>query len=349
MPKIIKIMPQFLKKSRLFPLLLLIAIIVVWIIRNSNDEPKNLVKISGQTMGTITYNIKYQEENGINYKKEIDSLLQDFNQSLSTYIPDSEISQFNKGNIHKFSSSYFYPVLYRSKQVFRRTHGAFDPTIAPLVNAWGFGPDKSKNPDSSKVDSLLNFVNFNNIFFDSVSVCKMKKGMMLDLSAIAKGYAVDVVADFLKSKGIEDLMVEIGGETICFGNNERGETWTIGIDDPTLSHQGKPIAIVQVENRALATSGNYRNYYEVDGKRFSHTISPYTGFPVQHSLLSASVFAEDCMTADAYATAFMVLGVEESIEILENEERLDAHLIYLNEKGALSSFTSEGIKPYFKD
>ncbi|MDQ3536070.1 MAG: FAD:protein FMN transferase [Bacteroidota bacterium] len=340
-------MSGFLNKGRILSLILVIAIVVVWIFRNSKDQSFVAVEITGQTMGSINYLIKYQEKNGITYKKEIDSLLVAFNQSLSTYIPDSEISQFNKTTIHKFSSPYFYPVLNRSKEIYEHTKGAFDPTIAPLVNAWGFGPDKSREPDSSKLDSLLQLVNFGSIFFDSVAVCKMKAGMMLDLSAIAKGYAVDVIASFLKSKNIENLMVEIGGEVICYGKNERGETWAIGIDDPTGANGKQPKAILQLENRAIATSGNYRNFYEIDGIRYSHTISPFTGFPVQHNLLSASVFAEDCMTADAYATAFMVLGVEESLKILNNDEKLDAHLIYSVEKGDLQSYTTEGIKPYF--
>ncbi|MDQ3392814.1 MAG: FAD:protein FMN transferase [Bacteroidota bacterium] len=340
-------MPGILDKSRIFPLILVLAIVIVWFFRNNYNQPAKSVVFTGYTMGKIAYQVKYLEENGENYKTEVDSVLKAFNQTFSTYIPDSEISQFNKGTIHKFSSPYFYPLLNRSKEIFQQTNGAFDPTIAPLVNAWGFGPDKAKSPSKEKVDSLMLLVNFDSIFFDSISVCKMQKGMMLDLSAIAKGYAVDIVADFLKSKGINNLLVEIGGEAICFGKNELGNTWAIGIDDPTGAYGEKLQAIVQLDDRAIATSGNYRNYYEIDGKRYSHTISPYTGLPVQHSLLSASVFSENCMTADAYATAFMVLGLEESIKILENDSQLDAHLVFSDENGGLKSYTTEGIKNYF--
>ncbi|CAN5206748.1 FAD:protein FMN transferase [soil metagenome] len=351
MRKIYKYMNRFLNKSWLFPLILLLAIVVVSIFRQNKAGSGGLdiIEITGTTMGSIPYHVKYRDEDGRNFKAEIDSILVAFNQSLSTYIPDSEISRFNKGSVVKFELPFFYPVLKRSKEVHEKTGGAFDPTIAPLVNAWGFGPDKSRSPDKAKIDSLIDLVNFDSIFFDSKSVCKLKPGLMLDMSAIAKGYAVDVVADFLKSKNIENFLVEIGGEAVCSGTNERSEIWAIGIDDPTGSGYGqqKPRAIVKLNNRAIATSGNYRNFYEVNGQMFSHTISPFTGYPVQHSLLSASVFAEDCMTADAYATGFMVMGIEESIKIVESDNSLDAFFIYSDENGDLLTYTSKGIKDYF--
>lgn len=344
-------MNRFLTKRWVFPLVLLLAIVVVWMYRQANTESDELqnIELTGTTMGTIPYHIKYRSKEGKNYQPQIDSILVAFNQSLSTYIPDSEISRFNKGSVLKFELPFFYPVLKSSKEVYEKTGGAFDPTIAPLVNAWGFGPDKSRSPEQAKIDSLLKLVNFDSIYFDSVSVCKLQPGLMLDLSAIAKGYAVDVVANFLKSKYIENLLVEIGGEAICYGTNERGEVWTIGIDDPTSTGivQQRPKAIVKLDNRAIATSGNYRNFYEVNGQRFSHTLSPFTGYPVQHSLLSASVFAEDCMTADAFATGFMVLGIEESIKIIESDNSLDAFFIYSDPNGNLLTYTSEGIKESF--
>lgn len=311
---------------------------------SSCNQTKNLVpvQLTGQTMGSIAYNVKYLEKDGRNFKEEIDSLLILFNRSLSTYIPDSEISRFNKGTILKFESPFFFPVLMRSKEIHDQTGGAFDPTIAPLVNAWGFGPEGRQQPDSLKIDSLLRTVNFRNVYFDSLSICKLEPGVKLDLSAIAKGYAVDLVADLLVKNGVENLMVEIGGEAVCKGKNFYGDTWAIGIDDPLLS--GGSQAIVHIDNRAIATSGNYRNFYEKDGIKYSHTISPFTGYPVQHSLLSASVFASDCMTADAFATAFMVLGLEESIKILEHQGNLDAFLIYNDKEGNLQTHTTEGIK-----
>jgi FAD:protein FMN transferase len=322
--------------------------VTIFILKQSKTEPGfQFVEITGTTMGTIPYHIKYQNNEQINYKSEIDSILILFNKSLSTYIPDSEISQFNKGVVLKYDLPFFYPVLKRSKEIHEITGGAFDPTIAPLVNAWGFGPDDRRSPGKSEVDSLLKLVNFDSIYFDSSSVCKMKEGMMVDMSAIAKGYAVDVVADFLRSKGIENLLVEIGGEAFCKGNNEKGDIWSIGIDDPTGTVQQRPQAIVKLNNRAIATSGNYRNFYEVDGQRYAHTISPFTGYPVPNSLLSASVFADDCMTADAFATGFMVLGVEESIKILDSNKTLDAFFIYTDQNGNLLTYTSEGIMDYF--
>lgn len=334
------------KKNAVYSLVLVIALVGVWWYRNYENPVQQIptVELYGQTMGT-SYTIKYLQEERKDYQSEIDSILKVFNQSLSTYIPTSEISRFNEGTILKFELPFFYPVLKRSYEIYKQTDGAFDPTVGPLVNAWGFGPDSTQMPVKSVVDSLLQFVNFDSVYFDTISVCKLKAGIKLDFSAIAKGYGADVVADFLKRKGINDMMVEIGGEMVCQGRNQQGNIWRIGIDRPGETEKGTPLqAIVQLDNMALATSGNYMNFYEKDGQRFSHTIDPKTGYPVVHSLLSASVFAQDCMTADAYATAFMVMGVEKAKALLERNEELDAYLIYSNDAGEVVTYATEGIK-----
>ncbi|MDN5201861.1 FAD:protein FMN transferase [Fulvivirgaceae bacterium BMA10] len=336
---------KILQKKRIYPIVLILVMFAIWKYRQS--QPSQNFALTGTTMGTIAYNIKYIDPEGRNFKTGIDSLLTAFNQSLSTYISDSEISKFNNNTLLKFETDLFYPVLKKSKEVFNKTQGAFDPTIMPLVNAWGFGPDKAAVPDSTKVDSLRNLVGFNHLFFDEVSVCKLKKGLQLDFSAIAKGYAVDLVHDYLRNNGIENIFVEIGGEVAARGKGPHGKVWTIGIEDPTKNEFERTLfTAVELENQAIATSGNYRNIRIVDGKKFAHTISPYTGFPIQQSLLSASVFAKDCMTADAYATAFMVLGMDKTKDILSQEKGIDAYLIFTNENGELEHFATENIRPH---
>ncbi len=328
---------------------------MVWKYRESKkaqqaEDNLSPVEISGMTMGTIRYSVKYFHEDKINYSTEIDSLLKVWNMSLSTYIPESEISRFNSGDsCFHFESKYFLPVLQASKKVYEMSKGAFDPTVGPIVNAWGFGPEKSMTPDSSRVDSLRQFVGFNKITFDDKKVCKSLPGIKLDFSAIAKGNAVDIVADFLGSKGIENLLVEIGGEIVCRGSKPGNAPWVTAIEDPTVKvYEQKILAIAELYDKAVATSGNYRNYYVRDGRKYAHTIDPASGYPVFHSLLSASVFAENCMVADAYATAFMVLGMNGARKILEDDPSLDAYLIYTDEDGEIKTFVTNGIANHIK-
>ena len=331
--------------KRLYPIVLILIVYIVWKVRQTDAPPLHMVELSGTTMGTIGYSIKYFNENKEDYGDEIDSLLIVWNQSLSTYIPSSEISRFNSGKgCFAFESKYFLPVIKASKEVYDNSNGAFDPTVGPLVNAWGFGPDKSMVPDSSRVDSLMHLVGYDKIHFDEAQVCKDVPDLKLDFSAIAKGYAVDVVADYLESKGIENMLVEIGGELLCKGTKNDNLPWRTAIEDPSVEvYERKYLAVVELKDMAVATSGNYRNYYVRDGITYVHTIDPSTGYPISHTLLSASVFAKNCMLADAYATAFMVLGVEKSKAVLNKNPSLDAFLVYSGEDGELATYATEGI------
>jgi len=340
---------DFLK--RLYPVILVAVVFIVWKYRESKMERLQKVEISGMTMGTIRYSVIYFTEDGNDFANEIDSLLQAWNQSLSTYISDSEISRFNDSDdCFSFKSKYFMPVLEASKEVYSATDGAFDPTVGPLVNAWGFGPDKSMTPDSTTVDSLRSLVGFDKITFDENQVCKQTRGVELDFSAIAKGNAVDVVADFLILKGIENLLVEIGGEIVCRGAKPGNAPWVTAIEDPTVEvYEQKVLAIAELNDKAIATSGNYRNYYVKDGRTYAHTIDPATGYPVFHELLSATVFADNCMIADAYATAFMVVGLEKAKLILAQNSELDAYLIYTNERNEINTFVTDGIADNIKE
>ncbi len=334
------------KRKQTQRLLLFFAAIILLIklIKNENDDLL-MNEISGSTMGAITYNVKYKTYELINYKTQIDSVLKKFNQSLSTYIPESEISRLNQSGSLVFENPFFYPVLMTCKEVHSATKGAFDPTIGPLVNAYGFGPNKtSKILDQYLIDSLLQFVGFSKINFNS-SFITLPKGAYLDLSAVAKGYAVDVIADYLKSKNIKHAMIEIGGEVRAFGTNDRGEAWKIGIQDPLIESEDHqpPFAVISLENRSVATSGNYRNFYRVGDKIYTHIIDPRSGNIGKKNILSASVFASNCMLADAYATAFMVLDIETSMAILKADTHLDALLVYQGEAGP-EYIISDGIK-----
>ena len=336
-----------LHKSRIYPVILVLVVFVVWMFRQNSDKLEK-VSFNGETMGTY-YNIIYLHPEGSNYKSTVDSLLVEWNKSLSTYISDSEISQFNRNESFIFKSPYFYPVLVKSKQVYEDTNGAFDPTVMPLVNAWGFGPEENEMPDSSRIKELKKLVGFNKILFDSKEVKKSMPGISLDFSAIAKGYGVDVVGELLESKGIENYLVDIGGEITVKGLNDRGTPWTTGIEDPSVEVFDRKIkAVIEVTDKGIATSGNYRNFYVKDGKKYAHTISPYTGYPVEHSMLSATVIANDCMTADAYATAFMVLGIERAVPIINDHPEMDAYFIFSDNEGTINTFMTDGFKSILK-
>lgn len=328
-------------KSRVYLIVLVIAIFVVWKYRE--NQPKEIY-IQGMTMGTIAYNIKYLDTEFSNHKAEIDSLLRDFNQSLSTYIPDSEISMFNKGGNVIFSFPYFYDVLEASAKVYRESGGAFDPTLGPLIDAWGFGDGNTLELDSSRVDSLLKFVGFDKLKYDETQVSKTIPEIKLNFSAIAKGQAIDVVSDWLSSIGITDYMVEIGGEVRANGKNIEGNYWTIAIEIPDEARVGGIFDAIYLDNKGMASSGNYRIFRILeDGRKVAHTIDPRTGFPKMQTLLSANVIAPNCMLADGFATACMVLGLEESIGLIESDPTLEAYFIYANEEGELVTYVSPGL------
>ncbi len=337
------------KKNALYSLFLIAAVVSVYLYREGK-KPSEPIEVKGTTMGTIGYSVKYFDAAERNFGNQVDSLLKVFNQSLSTYIPSSEISRFNQQDTLAFETGFFYPVLYTSKTVYEDTDGAFDPTVGPLVNSWGFGPEDKVEMTQEIVDSLLQLVGFDKIGFNEKEVWKSQKGMGLDFSAIAKGYAIDVIADFLEDEGISNYLVILGGEARCKGERGDGNGWVIGIDNPKYEKPGDQVGVAYLglKNISVATSGNYRNFYMKEGKRYAHTISPTTGYPVEHSLLSASIFADDCMTADAYATAFMVMGKEKGIELLEGNKKILALLVY-EENGKMETYMSEAVKNMIVD
>jgi thiamine biosynthesis lipoprotein len=240
----------------------------------------------------------------------------------------------------------------KSYEVFKNTNGAFDITVGPVVNALGFGNTDTLQVDSTMIDSLLQYVGMEKVTLKDGVLTKQNNNILLDVNAIAQGYSVDLVAKFLEQRNIRNYMVEIGGEVRARGKNERNQVWRIGIDKPLEGNMipGADLqAILSLNNRSLATSGNYRKYYEKNGIKFVHTIDPKTGYPVASNLLSATVVASDCTTADAYATALMVFGVERSISFLEENKFLEAYLIYSDQEGRFRVYSTKGLQRFIEE
>jgi thiamine biosynthesis lipoprotein len=328
---------------------------------SSTKKELSYQKIEGETMGT-TYHVTYSDSLERNFKHEIDSLLIQINQEVSTYIPNSFISEFNKtavqkdllGRQAKPVAPHFYKNLEKCFEIYHLTDGAFDPTVMPLVNYWGFGYDEHRaitQVDSMKVDSLRrNFVGFRKIKYDVTVVMKTSPGVELDFSALAKGYGVDAVAQLLDERGCANYLVEIGGEVKAKGENSRGDFWVVGINTPKEGVASNDFqTTVALPNMALATSGNYRNFYQVDSLIFSHTINPNTGFPERTNLLSASIFARDCITADAIATACMVMGLDKAYDFALSQTGIEAYLIYGSNEGTLEIKYTPGLEKLIKN
>lgn len=312
---------------------------------NPDSEPKQ-VKFNGEAQGTY-YAITYYDVQGRNLQAEIDSLLEDFDQTASMWVENSIISEINRGNSNINPNAIFLELFSKSKSVHKNTEGAFDPTIGPLVNAWGFGFTDRMKVDQAMVDSLLPLVGFYKVKLEDNHIIKSDPRIQFDFNAIAQGYSVDLTGKFLERKGITDYLIDIGGEVLAKGKKPNSESWKVGIEKPVdNATYGEGLsAIVKLDNKALATSGSYRKFYEEDGVRYSHTIDPKSGYPVQHSLLSVSVLTNDCATADAYATAFMVSGLEKSKMMLDGGiNDLEAYFIYSDESGRLKTFFTEGFR-----
>jgi len=279
-----------------------------------------------------------------NHKDSIEKELKKVNSSLSSFDKKSIISKVNR-NEEVSLDEMFVKVFQKSQEISKKTEGAFDITVAPLVNAWGFGYGKQE--EKVNVDSLLQFVGYKKIRLEDGKIIKDNPHIELIASAIAKGFGVDVVAEYLEKEGIKNYMVEIGGEIRVKGKSSKDREWKIGIDKPmddVTASDRKIQDILSMDKGALATSGNYRNFYYKDGKKYSHTIDPRIGYPVRHTLLSASVIANNCMEADAYATSFMVMGVEEAKALIEQNNDLEAYLIYSDKNDNCRVWISKGFK-----
>ena len=311
--------------------LIILAVFVACTSQHQNDV---LVQNVGFAQGS-TYNVQYMSTNATDYQWEVDSILAEIDSSLSTYQEFSLISKLNQGDTSIFLDEHFVKVFNAFQSVADSTQGKFDCTLAPIINAWGFGFSEKLKVDSMLIQSLLEKVGYKKVTLKGDSLLRNPYLLQLDFNALAQGYTVDVIAAFLDSMGLQNYMVEVGGELKAKGKNANGKNWRIGIDKPSskTDYNNRFQTVVELSNKALATSGNYRRFYIEDGEKYAHTIDPETGYPVKHKLLSVTVVTEDCMLADSYATAFMVMGIQKTKRYLQTHPELDVYLIYTNRKG----------------
>lgn len=320
-----------------------------------NLPQEKIQSILGEAQGT-TYQILFGEPQNKVSKNDVDSILILFDNVLSTYQEKSVISQLNNGGGSvKDSTGFFKKCYLDAKSVYEKTNGLFDPTVFPLVEGWGFMKDMKSPLSHAEVDSILQFVGMDKqkVFFSGETIRQEKTDIRikLDFNSIAQGYAVDVLANFLKKKRIDDFYVEIGGEIYVKGKNREDKKWSIGIDAPKENLEQREIEnIVYLTDKAIATSGNYRKFYEVEGKKYAHSLNPKSGFPVEHNLLSATVVAPSVSLADAYATAFMVMGAEESLNFVETHPNLQLEVYLLSDgENGIERKMSKGFYQFLED
>lgn len=314
-----------------------VSLAILLFVSCKKSEP---IRLGGNVFGT-TYSIIYYGDT--NYETAIDGLFLDVNASLSTYIPNSDISRINKGEKEVKVDALFKEVFQKSERIFKETDGYFDPTVGDLVNAWGFGPEKPlNNLDSVKVAELMTFVGFNKVKIKDDLVVKEYDETYFDFNSIAKGYGIDVVGRFLESKGIKNYLVEIGGEIRARGMKPDSQLWTVQLDNPNMDGSRSAYTLLQLTNKSMASSGNYRKFrITEEGKKYVHTINPKTGYATESNLLAATVIANlDCADVDAYATAFMAMGLEKTKEFLKSKPNLEVIIIYADKNGELKEFTN---------
>jgi len=334
--------------KKIYIIALFIIIATLAIIKIYPKPELKYKKVQGYIQGT-TYHITYQYKKNKDLHPEIEKILHNFDKSLSTYDSTSIISRINNNDPSVLADDLFIEVFKKSAEVNQKSEGAFDITVAPIVNAWGFGFKPGVNVDSSLIDSLMHFVGMKKVKLEGRKIIKENPSVMLDVNAIAQGFSVDIVCRYFDKKKINNYLVEIGGELRSKGLNPKGEDWIIGIDRPVDGNNipGQSLqAIVKIKDKSLSTSGNYRKFYEKNGIKYAHTMDPKTGYPVLSRLLSSTVLADDCITADAYATVFMVFGLEKSIDFLSKNKFLEAYLVYSDDNGKFKVYVTEGMKAH---
>ena len=311
---------------------------------SDNNQKMILNQNVGYVQGT-TFNIKYLSSSLRDYKTEFDSIFSEIDLSLSLYIDSSIITRFNKGDTLIRLDSNFLSVFNAFKKVANSTNGNFDCTISPLINAWGFGVTKKEKIDSFIISDLLKKTGYQKIYLKNDSTFYNPSNVQLNFDALAQGFTVDVIANFLENNNINNFLIEIGGELRAKGENINNKNWRVGIDKPSniIDDKNRFQTVIELKNKSVATSGNYRNFYIENGKKYSHSINPFNGYPVKHNLLSVTVITDECIYADAYATAFMVMGVKKTKDFLLKNEDLDAFLIY-QKNNILESWSTNGFK-----
>ncbi|MBC8199455.1 MAG: FAD:protein FMN transferase [Desulfobacterales bacterium] len=325
--------------------------LVIWFLWPAGYGVTQETLISGKTMGT-TYHVKVVTGYSVKseeLKEKIDTRLKEINQSMSTFIKDSEISRFNRLSCvgERFcASDDFLSVMIVAENLYKLSNGAWDGTIMPLVNLWGFGNKEKKRdiPKKKEIDRLLPEICFEHIdIVENRYLVKRKVPISVDLASIAKGYAVDQIAELIKTSGIQNFIVEIGGEVYASGFREDGKLWRVGINRPDKDAPfDQAHKIVASHNRALATSGDYRNFFEIYDKSYSHIFNPKTGYPVSNRVVSASVLADKCAFADGLATALMVMGVEKGLQLVNTIDGVECLIVVREKDGSLSDHCSQG-------
>jgi thiamine biosynthesis lipoprotein len=311
----------------------------------TTQAQKEALKVNGYTQGT-TYAVTYYDNQNRDFKPEIEQILKDFEHSLSLWDPSSIISRVNNNDSSVILDEYFISCFNKSQQTSIESDGAFDATIQPLVSLWGFLLNKKGEINKKAIDSILNFVGYTKIELKDGKIIKKDPRLKLDFNGIAQGYSVDIISDFLASKGISSFLVEIGGEV--YGKNKKsdGKSWNVGIEQALDNDENEnPLkAIVKIENKGMTTAGNYRKFYIENGVKYAHTIDPTTGYPTKNTLLSVTVVADDAFTADAFDTALMVMGLEKSKKYLKKHPKLQAYLIYSDKKGKFKTYKTTNFK-----
>lgn len=322
----------------------LIFVLVAFVVVSCATVPESYFTSDGLIQGT-TYHIVYKNKSDLG--QDINLALHRFDTSLSAYISESTISKINNNQIDSTNDTLFLSCLRRSLEISELTHGAMDITVSPLVNVWGFGFSKREHVTQHLIDSLREFCSYTKIHLNGNRITKDDPRIQLNANCIAQGQSVDFIAEMFEGMGIYDYMVEIGGEVRANGVNARNSLWRIGIDKPiddSTSQNREIQSIVEIDNRSISTSGNYRKFYVEDGMKYSHTIDPATGYPAQSSLLSASIVGPDCITTDALATACMVLGAERASQMCDTLPGIDYYLIYADSVGNLQTLLSKGFE-----
>jgi len=313
------------------------------------EEPEK-ISFQGETQGTY-YAITYFDRQGRNFQPQVDSILNQFDLSVSMWKPGSIISRINNGDSTAIPDEWFSDIFQRARIISENTSGAFDFTVGPLVNAWGFGFRNKIPLDPAKIDSLKMLVDYRQVRMTDGKIIKDKPGIQFDFNAIAQGYAVDLLGRFLSGRGIENYLVDIGGEVIGKGQKPDGSAWLVGIENPATDSLSERTINTRIKltNMAVSTSGSYRKYRVENGQRYSHTIDPATGYPVQHGLLSVTVLASECSTADGYATAFMVMGHEKAVEYIARNPGLEAFFIISSGEGLYKTIATKGFEAIIVD
>jgi len=320
----------------------LLLLVIVLVSCNSKKEMQ-IVQLEGFVFGT-TYHITFLNDRPNTFQKSIDSVFHLMNKSLSTYMPNSDISKINNGDSTVVIDAYLEEVLQKSKRIFAETDGYFDPTVGNLVNAYGFGAKELKKEiDSATILKMMHLVGFDKISVKNQKVRKEDPQIYFDFNSIAKGFGVDVVGRFLETKNITNYLVEIGGEIRARGKNKRAQYWSVAIEKPNTDGTQSFQTTIRLENESMATSGNYRKFrITKEGKKYVHTVNPKTGFASESNLLSASVISQsDCADVDAYATAFMAMGLEKTRRFLKNNPKIHVVLLFLDGNGDIQEYNSK--------